>query len=316
MLVTLLAVPVWAAEPVETGREQAQEQKQIQEQEQIQEQIQEQEEGQVQNPEHEHMEACYTLTENCVHEHAAECYGQTTETGTVSGNDVMETVEAQPTACTHVCSEESGCITKEWNCGYNGENNGVPVTVGASQSTVTVEAAVALGELSAPMLTANGTGDVSTEEELSAALADKDISEVKLMNDIDIRSTLMVGRTVTLDLNGCVLKMTGNGSVIQIKDGGLLTLEDNNASSSHIFNSNSIPWILDENGTKTVSGGVITGGTGTQVPSYGTKGGGVYIEPEGRLEMNGGSIVGCKANYGGVFILTMTGTIKTTVHSL
>jgi uncharacterized repeat protein (TIGR02543 family) len=360
MLITLLSVPVWAAEPVETGAGYEQEQKQ----EHAQEQKQIQEQGQAQNPEHEHTQGCYTLTKNCVHEHAAECYPQTNGTGTVSGNNITETVEAQPTACTHVCSEESGCITKEWNCGYNTENNGASETVGTTQGTGTVEdaekeaeivtvesvqaminalpdaeeisadsaeevaeqleaidkakaklsdeelnaldfskymkAAAALGGLSVPMLTANGSGEVTTADELTAALANGSVPMIKLMQDITINSTLIVDRAVTLDLNGCVLKMTGSGSVIQIKSGGSLTLEDNNASSSHKFtpNSNGL-WELNNNGTETVLGGVITGGTGTQVPIYGPKGGGVYIEPEGNLMMNGGSIVGCKANYGG-----------------
>ena len=371
MLLTLLSAPVWAAEPVETGagyeqkQEQQQEQEHAQEQGQTQEQkqTQGQEEGQAQNPEHEHTQGCYTLTKNCVHEHTSDCYPQTTGAGTVSGNDVMEVVEAQPTACTHVCSEESGCITKEWNCGYNGENNGVPATVGTSQGTGTVEAAeqetetvtvesvqamidalpdaeeistnnaeevaeqleaidkakaklsdeelnaldftryrkaaAALGELSVPMLTANGTGEVSKEEELTAALENSSISEITLKHNVEISSTLMVDHTVTLDLNGYVLKMTGSGSVIRIQSAGLLTIKDSDVTSSHRFNSNSIPWILDQNGTETVSGGVITGGTGTKVSLYETNGGGVYIEPEGNLVMNGGSIVGCTAHCGG-----------------
>ena len=387
MLLTLLKVPARAAEPIETGvgyeqeqeqqQEHAQEQKQIQEQGEAQEQMQTQ--GQAQNPGHEHTQSCYTLTENCVHEHTAECYPQTTGTGTVSGNNVMETVEAQPTECTHVCSEESGCITKEWNCGYNSENNGVPATVGASQGTGTVEAAeqeaetvtvesvqamidalpdaeeissdnaeevaeqleaidkaktklsdeeidtldfskymkaaAALGELSAPMLTSNGTEDVSTAEELTAALGNSSISKITLKNDITISSTLMVDRAVTLDLNGCVLKMTGSGSVIQIKDGGSLLIEDKNKLEAHKFTFDEDGlWKLAENSTSnimTVPGGVITGGTGTQVPSYGSsKGGGVYIEPEGRLEMNGGSIVGCTADYGGGVYIDYDGDNK------
>ena len=155
MLLTLLSVPVWAAEPIETGtgyeqeqkqiqeQGQTQEQKQIQEQGQTQEQMQTQgqEEGQTQAPEHEHTQGCYTLTENCVHEHTLECYPQTTGTGTVSGNNITETVETQPTACTHVCSEENGCITKEWYCGYNTENNETPAAVGTTQGTGTAKAA-------------------------------------------------------------------------------------------------------------------------------------------------------------------------------
>ena len=115
MLLTLLSVPSRAAEPIETGagyeqeQEQMQEQGQMQKQEQIQGQIQQQEEGQA----HEYTETCDTLTKNCVHEHTSECYPQTTGTGTVSGNDAMESEEAQPTACTHVCSEESSGINVE-----------------------------------------------------------------------------------------------------------------------------------------------------------------------------------------------------------
>ena len=105
MLLTLLSVPVWAAEPIETGAGYEQEQEQPQEQGQTQQQ----EEGQA----HEYTETCDTLTKNCVHEHTSECYPQTTGTGTVSGNDAMESEEAQPTACTHVCSEESSGINVE-----------------------------------------------------------------------------------------------------------------------------------------------------------------------------------------------------------
>ena len=139
MLLTLLSVPVWAAEPIETGagyeqeqgqmqkQEQMQEQKQTQEQEQPQEQKQTQEQGQTQTQQQEeegqaqeYTETCDTLTKNCVHEHTSECYPQTTGTGTVSGNDAMESEEAQPTACTHVCSEESSGINVENTLRANG----------------------------------------------------------------------------------------------------------------------------------------------------------------------------------------------------
>ena len=57
---------------------------------------------------HEHTDDCCTLVTQCVHEHTAECY-----------SDRMlpaEGEEKAADACTHVCSEESGCITKELNC--------------------------------------------------------------------------------------------------------------------------------------------------------------------------------------------------------
>ena len=56
---------------------------------------------------HEHTEECYTQATKCVHEHMAECYsGETTEP-----------------ICGHVCSEESGCITKELNCNHEHYEN-------------------------------------------------------------------------------------------------------------------------------------------------------------------------------------------------
>lgn len=74
---------------------------------------------------HEHTPECYTWTETCVHEHAPECYPQkdTTEQ-VVTPSDAVE-----PTECGHVCSEESGCITKELNCQYDSEST--PITAKA-----------------------------------------------------------------------------------------------------------------------------------------------------------------------------------------
>lgn len=63
-------------------------------------------------------------------------------------------------------------------------------------------------------------------------------------------------------------------------------------------------WVLDEeNGTKTVKGGVITGGTGTDLSTYGGTtwycGGGALIKNGGSLTMRGGNIIGCSAECGG-----------------
>ena len=69
---------------------------------------------------HEHDEACYTLVTSCVHEHGPECYPvQSVSENTAALPDAEEPAEAvEPTACTHVCSEESGCITKVPDCGH------------------------------------------------------------------------------------------------------------------------------------------------------------------------------------------------------
>ena len=150
---------------------------------------------------------------------------------------------------------------------------------------------------------------VETEQELVAALADGTADVIRLTKDIDISSSLTVLRKVTLDLNGYVLKMTGSGSVIILdnKSGitGDLTLIDSNPTAEHKFKVNGAePWVLDNSGTETVYGGIITGGTGSRIFfSNGVGGGGVIIG-SGALTMNGGNIVGCIANRGGGLFLS------------
>ena len=149
--------------------------------------------------------------------------------------------------------------------------------------------------------------DVSTAEELTAAIADVNFDTVRLTGDISISSTLTVNRTVTLDLNGHVLKYesANNGSVIVVEGSGQLTIEDSNTSNlSHKFNPNGKLWVLDDaSGTEAVTGGVITGGTGTDLSTYGGTtwycGGGALIKNGGSLTMRGGNIIGCSAECGG-----------------
>ena len=67
--------------------------------------------------------------------------------------------------------------------------------------------------------------DVSTAEELTAAIADTNVNTVKLAANIDISSSLTVNRPdVTLDLNGHVLKYgsANNGSVIVVENLSLI----------------------------------------------------------------------------------------------
>ena len=150
---------------------------------------------------------------------------------------------------------------------------------------------------------------VTSETELRAALADDTADVIRLTKDIDISSSLTILRKVTLDLNGYVLKMTGSGSVIILdnKSGitGDLTLIDSNPTAEHKFKVNGAePWVLDNSGTETVYGGIITGGTGSRIFfSNGVSGGGVIIG-SGALTMNGGNIVGCIANRGGGLFLS------------
>lgn len=321
---------------------------------------------------HEHTSECYTWTEQCTHEHTPECYSE----DSISENEATPSEAEEPVLCPHICSEDSGCITKEWNCQYDSESGAPPAAVGTSQGnktnedeelemeaatpsnvqkTVTVErvqamidalpsaeeitednaedvkaqleaideakaqlsdeeldtldfsryieAADALGGLSAPMLTVGGTAEVSTAADLAAALADATNETIKLTGDVTIDTTLVVNRTVILDLNGHVLKYENNtnrGSVLMVESGGTLTIADSNTAARHKFtpDGNGL-WVLDETGgTETVAGGVITGGTGKPDDRYGDSGGGVYVGDNASLIMNGGSIVGCQVANG------------------
>ena len=101
---------------------------------------------------------------------------------------------------------------------------------------------------------------------------------VTLSKDYTIDTTLSVRNTVTLDLNGHVIKMTGSGSVISIAWSNL-TLQDSSPTATHT--DASLP-----------AGGVITGGNAAY-------GGGVYVGSGGSMTMNGGTIKKCSAEYGG-----------------
>lgn len=151
--------------------------------------------------------------------------------------------------------------------------------------------------------------EVTNQTDLFNAVADNAVTTVKLAANIDVSSSLTVTRPdVTLDLNGFVLKYQNDsqrGSVIVVKGGGQLTIEDSNTSKpSHKFMPNGKLWVLDDaSGTEAVTGGVITGGMGTDISTSGGTtwycGGGVYIEPGGQLTMTGGNIIGCSAESGG-----------------
>lgn len=93
--------------------------------------------------------------------------------------------------------------------------------------------------------------------------------------------------------------------MIVVEGSGQLTIEDSNTSNlSHKFNPNGKLWVLDEaSGTEAVTGGVITGGTGTDISTFGGTtwycGGGALIKNGGSLTMRGGNIIGCSAECGG-----------------
>ena len=220
------------------------------------------------------------------------------------------------------CSCETACTAESMNkdCPVCGAEGASAENCAKYIKPADGAAAQPEGEVSAPQpetaLTAlSGAGEtpaaggvvkeVSSESDLTAAIDETNVSTVKLARDIIISSSLTVKRKVTLDLNGHVLKYesANNGSVIVVENGGQLTIEDSNTNKpSHKFKQNGNLWVLDEtNGTETVLGGIITGGTGYPYPLSSTLycGGGVYIAPGGQLTMTGGNIIGCSAEFGG-----------------
>ena len=74
---------------------------------------------------HQHSEECYHEVTSCTHEHTPDCYPAedssipedgTTSSEDESGKDTTLPEAAEPTACSHVCSVESGCIKQELDC--------------------------------------------------------------------------------------------------------------------------------------------------------------------------------------------------------
>ena len=223
-----------------------------------------------------------------------------------------------------VCSCETPCTAESMNtdCPVCGVEGALPEDCAKCARPADDAAAQPEGEVSDPQPETASTGlsgegetpaasgevtDVSTADELTKAIADSAVKTVKLAANIDISSSLTVTRTVTLDLNGHVLKYgsANNGSVIVVENGGQLTIEDSNTSNlSHKFMPNGKLWVLDDaSGTEAVTGGVITGGTGTDISTFGGTtwycGGGALIKNGGSLTMRGGNIIGCSAECGG-----------------
>ena len=130
--------------------------------------------------------------------------------------------------------------------------------------------------------------------------------DAQLTEDIEITQTLYVERSMTIDLNGHVLKMTGDGSVLRVEEGPhpvTLTITDSRSDTSH--EDKTLP-----------AGGVITGGKGTREEwtHYNTFGGAVFLEKDTTLKLEGGTLTGnsCSSIYidGAIFVMsggTITG---------
>ena len=124
---------------------------------------------------------------------------------------------------------------------------------------------------------------------------------VQLTEDIEISETLVVTRDVTLDLNGCVLRMRGSGSVLKVSDRATLTITDSRPQNPHTGSYGRLP-----------AGGVITGGEGMDVTGIYNVGGAVFLENDTTLKLEGGTITGNSGSsiyIGGATFVMSGGTI-------
>ena len=144
---------------------------------------------------------------------------------------------------------------------------------------------VTSGDVTNPLVsTAGATSppepvEVRTADELQSNITAG--KSVKLMADINITSTLKISRSLTLDLNGYVLKMTGTGSVLKVSGRATLTITDSRPQNPHTESYAGLP-----------AGGVITGGKGPYVTGIHYVGGGVFLEKDTTLKLEGGTLTG------------------------
>lgn len=270
--------------------------------------------------EHEHTEDCYTLVEKCIHKHDESCYPVLE--GSVSENTATpsEAEEAQPTACTHKCSEESGCITKELSCphergehdescGYIPATEGTPCgytceqcqpkdsgpVLGTSRRESEIGTSV-LPQADHTHCVCGGNGDVNGHEHDTAgtewtewtktdALPDS-ASNYYLTQSVSGSWTVPKGK-VNLCLNG----QTISGS-ITVGSGASLTLTD--CSDSGRVQGG----VLVNGGKFELYSGTITGGVQVGKKSADYKTGSSFT-------MYGGAITG-NEDYGGVFLVGTT----------
>lgn len=174
---------------------------------------------------------------------------------------------------------------------------------------------------------------VTDESTLTAALADSSSDVIHLTSDIKLSNELQItnNRKVTLDLNGYVLDLGGKHISVSALSGdpwyhlNQLTIIDSDPTKHHKFTDNDGLWKLDENGDKTVSGGIITGGSdGSSAIIAGSRGtvtmnvgnivgcstsgvGGAVSARNGTFIMNGGSIIGCKTDFAGGAVYVLNG---------
>ena len=162
---------------------------------------------------------------------------------------------------------------------------------------------VTSGDVTNPLVCTAGASEPNLQGMIDRANAG---DTIKLSSNTEVHATLQIKKDLTLDLNGHVLKMTGDGSVLYVKKDGsdtvALTITDSRPQNPHGSYAG-LP-----------AGGVITGGTGTDVTGIHYVGGAVYLKEGTTLKLEGGTLTGnsCSSIYidGATFVMsggTITG---------
>lgn len=273
---------------------------------------------------HEHTEDCYTLVTKCVHEHTAECYpAESVSENTATPSDAEE----KEPVCGHVCSEESGCITKtlacnhthDEACGYVPATGGTPCTFvceicnaqdsgdtatpsDAQPEECTCETLCTGEEINAdcPVCSAEGAeldkvcvGAAPMLPVTALAAGEHDSHSNNWMEFTAGTTTLSGGNYyLSSDVEYSGTEITVSGEVILCLNGHKLNL-----NKQHISVGSGASLTLCDCST----GGVLTGGSGS-------KGGGVYVGGGGTFTMTGGSIAGNTAESGGGVYVDEGGT--------
>lgn len=146
-------------------------------------------------------------------------------------------------------------------------------------------------------------------ESLGAAFdAAENGDTILLLRDVELSATetVLAGKEITLDLNGKVLKFTGeSGRPLLVY--GTLNLQDSDPTAVHYYTEEeSGLWKVCESGegAKEITGGIITGGDHKQFS------GGAIMVSGGTLNMSGGNIIGNQAAGAVGGIATSNGTVN------
>ena len=134
---------------------------------------------------------------------------------------------------------------------------------------------------------------------------------VKLASDVTATNddaTLMVANAVTLDLNGHVIDADGWFRVIEVLEGGNLTLTNSVEGAGAVIGGCDVYY---GGGVYVNEGGAFTMAGGTIFANSANRGGGVYVDG-GTIEISGGEISGNTAygNGGGVYVTGSAFTIS------